>query len=56
MLQFQSSMNLIKNIYTYGDNWGRGGEVLYQAFGLKMSKGQNDLTKSRLGRSKSRAN
>lgn len=34
-----------KKLYTYGDNWGRGGEVLYQAFGLKMSKGQNDLTK-----------
>ena len=48
MLQFQSSMNLIK-LYTYGDNWGRGGEVLYQAFGLKMSKGQNDLTKKQVG-------
>ena len=25
-----------KKLYTYGPNWGRGGEVLYQAFGLKM--------------------
>ncbi|WP_342610427.1 ABC transporter substrate-binding protein [Staphylococcus hsinchuensis] len=25
-----------KKLYTYGSNWGRGGEVLYQAFGLKM--------------------
>ena len=48
ILQSQSSMNLIK-LYTYGDNWGRGGEVLYQAFGLKMSKGQHDLTKKRVG-------
>ena len=32
-----------KKLYTYGDNWGRGGEVLYQAFGLKMSEGQKKL-------------
>lgn len=25
-----------KKIYTYGENWGRGTEVLYQAFGLAM--------------------
>lgn len=25
-----------KDIYTYGENWGRGTEVLYQAFGLNM--------------------
>ena len=25
-----------KDIYSYGENWGRGTEVLYQAFGLKM--------------------
>lgn len=25
-----------KDIYTYGENWGRGTEVLYQAFGLAM--------------------
>lgn len=25
-----------KDIYTYGENWGRGTEVLYQAFDLKM--------------------
>ena len=34
-----------KKVYTYGDNWGRGGEVLYQAFGLNMPKGQQDLVK-----------
>ncbi|HGZ8988376.1 TPA: hypothetical protein ACOFOO_000721 [Staphylococcus aureus] len=37
-------MNLIKKLYTYGDNWGRGGEVLYQAFGLKMQPEQQKLT------------
>ena len=26
-----------KKVYTYGDNWGRGGEVLYQAFGLNYA-------------------
>ncbi|WP_105995489.1 ABC transporter substrate-binding protein [Staphylococcus agnetis] len=25
-----------KKIYAYGKNWGRGSEVIYQAFGLKM--------------------
>ncbi|TDM12782.1 iron-hydroxamate ABC transporter substrate-binding protein [Macrococcus lamae] len=25
-----------KKIYVYGDNWGRGSEIIYQAFGLKM--------------------
>ncbi|UBH08728.1 ABC transporter substrate-binding protein [Macrococcus armenti] len=25
-----------KEIYVYGDNWGRGSEIIYQAFGLKM--------------------
>ncbi|AVQ33675.1 ferrichrome ABC transporter substrate-binding protein [Staphylococcus muscae] len=25
-----------KKIYAYGKNWGRGSEVVYQAFGLKM--------------------
>lgn len=34
-----------KKLYTYGDNWGRGGEVMYQAFGLKMPKGQEKLVK-----------
>ncbi|CAM4154372.1 ferrichrome ABC transporter substrate-binding protein [Staphylococcus schweitzeri] len=33
-----------KKLYTYGDNWGRGGEVLYQAFGLKMQPEQQKLT------------
>nr|WP_263314933.1 ABC transporter substrate-binding protein [Mammaliicoccus sp. Marseille-Q6498] len=30
-----------KDIYTYGENWGRGTEVLYQAFGLKMPESIN---------------
>lgn len=34
-----------KKLYTYNDNWGRGGEVLYQAFGLKMQPEQDKLTK-----------
>ncbi|MBF7024724.1 ABC transporter substrate-binding protein [Staphylococcus kloosii] len=34
-----------KKLYTYGDNWGRGGEVLYQAFGLKMPTKLEELTK-----------
>ncbi|WP_414051968.1 ABC transporter substrate-binding protein [Macrococcus animalis] len=25
-----------KEIYVYGDNWGRGSEIIYQAFGLDM--------------------
>ncbi len=25
-----------KEIYVYGDNWGRGSEIIYQAFDLKM--------------------
>ncbi|GGB08497.1 ferrichrome ABC transporter substrate-binding protein [Macrococcus hajekii] len=31
-----------KDIYAYGDNWGRGSEIIYQAFGLKM---QEDVAK-----------
>ena len=27
-----------KEIYAYGDNWGRGSEIIYQAFGLKMQE------------------
>lgn len=27
-----------KKIYVYGDNWGRGSEIIYQAFDLKMQK------------------
>lgn len=27
-----------KEIYVYGNNWGRGTEILYQAMGLKMPK------------------
>ncbi|QHW32373.1 iron-hydroxamate ABC transporter substrate-binding protein [Paenibacillus rhizovicinus] len=28
--------NFNKQLYVYGDNWGRGTEILYQAMGLKM--------------------
>lgn len=38
-----------KKLYTYGDNWGRGGEVLYQAFGLKMQPEQQKLTAKQVG-------
>ena len=41
-------MNLIK-LYTYGPNWGRGGEVMYQAFGLKMPNKLNELVKKKAG-------
>ena len=41
-------MNLIKT-YTYGPNWGRGGEVMYQAFGLKMPNKLNELVKKKAG-------
>ena len=34
-----------KKLYSYGPNWGRGGEVLYQAFGLKIPDKLNDLIK-----------
>lgn len=34
-----------KKLYTYGPNWGRGGEVIYQAFGLKMPNKLNELVK-----------
>ncbi|MCI8278800.1 ABC transporter substrate-binding protein [Staphylococcus xylosus] len=34
-----------KKLYSYGPNWGRGGEVLYQAFDLKMPDKLNDLVK-----------
>lgn len=34
-----------KKLYTYGPNWGRGGEVIYQAFGLKMPEKQHELVK-----------
>lgn len=34
-----------KKLYSYGPNWGRGGEVLHQAFGLKMPDKLNDLVK-----------
>jgi len=30
--------NFNKQLYVYGNNWGRGTEVLYQAMGLKMPK------------------
>lgn len=34
-----------KKLYSYGPNWGRGGEVLYQAFGLKMPEKLDKLVK-----------
>ena len=34
-----------KKLYSYGPNWGRGGEVLYRAFGLKIPDKLNDLVK-----------
>lgn len=34
-----------KKIYTYGKNWGHGGEVIYQAFGLKMPSELEKATK-----------
>ncbi|MDW3797840.1 ABC transporter substrate-binding protein [Staphylococcus saprophyticus] len=34
-----------KKLYSYGPNWGRSGEVLYQAFGLKIPDKLNDLVK-----------
>lgn len=30
--------NFDKQLYVYGNNWGRGTEILYQAMGLKMPK------------------
>ncbi|SUM34508.1 putative ferrichrome binding protein [Staphylococcus gallinarum] len=47
MQQYQSSMNFDKKLYSYGPNWGRGGEVLYQAFGLKMPEKLDKLVKKR---------
>ena len=34
-----------KKLYSYGPNWGRGGEVLYQAFGLNMPDKLENLVK-----------
>ncbi|MCU5745194.1 ABC transporter substrate-binding protein [Staphylococcus sp. SQ8-PEA] len=34
-----------KKLYTYGDNYGRGSEVLYQAFDLNMPEKQKELVK-----------
>ena len=33
-----------KQFYVYGDNWGRGTEVLYQAMGLKMPDKVEEMT------------
>ncbi|CAM3653083.1 iron-hydroxamate ABC transporter substrate-binding protein [Cohnella lubricantis] len=33
-----------KQLYVYGDNWGRGTEILYQAMGLKMPQKQKEAT------------
>lgn len=32
-----------KQLYVFGDNWGRGTEVLYQAMGLKMPKSVEEM-------------
>ncbi len=37
---------------TATDQWGRGGEVLYQAFDLKMPDKLNDLVKKKVGQVK----
>lgn len=33
-----------KQLYVYGENWGHGTEVLYQAMGLKMPEKVKDMT------------
>ncbi|HLR03114.1 MAG TPA: iron-hydroxamate ABC transporter substrate-binding protein [Virgibacillus sp.] len=33
-----------KQFYVYGDNWGRGTEILYQAMGLKMPDKVEEMT------------
>ncbi len=33
-----------KKLYAYGKNWGRGSEVIYQAFGLKMPEALEKAT------------
>lgn len=33
-----------KNLYTFGDAWGRGTEVIYQAMGLKMPDKVKEMT------------
>lgn len=33
-----------KQLYVYGDHWGRGTEILYQAMGLKMPQKLKDAT------------
>ena len=35
--------NFEKQLYLFGDNWGRGTEILYQAMGLKMPKKVEDV-------------
>ena len=35
--------NFEKQLYLFGDNWGRGTEILYQAMGLKMPKQVQDV-------------
>ena len=41
-------MNLTRK-FTLTATTGVGGEVLYQAFGLNMPKGQQDLVKKKVG-------
>lgn len=33
-----------KNLYTFGDSWGRGTEIIYQAMGLKMPDKVKEMT------------
>lgn len=37
--------NYEKQVYVFGDNWGRGTEILYQAMGLKMPEKVAEMTK-----------
>src|SRR5699024_12704793 len=37
-------VSLDKQCYVYGDNWGRGTEILYQAMDLNMPKKVEEMT------------
>lgn len=38
--------NFDKQIYVFGDNWGRGTEILYQEMGLKMPEKVKEMTEN----------
>ncbi len=38
--------NFEKQLYVFGDNWGRGTEILYQEMGLAMPQKVKDMTKA----------